>query len=68
MRLSSAAQDHFSVNLQDTSGRFAFDRLPAGLYTLEVTGTGAQRLHTANVALEAGVSHVEVVTLSNKDP
>jgi hypothetical protein len=67
VKLNSDSRDHFSVNLHDNGGRFEFDRLPPGLYTLEVTGTGGKLLHTAKVTLEAGVPHVEVVTLPSRD-
>ncbi|MBI3837282.1 MAG: carboxypeptidase regulatory-like domain-containing protein [Planctomycetia bacterium] len=67
VRLSTAAQDYFSADLQDSGGRFEFDRLPPGLYTLDVIGTGGQRLYTREITLAAGPPHVEVVTLSNKD-
>jgi hypothetical protein len=67
VRLSTGAQDYFSADLQDAGGRFEFDRLPPGLYTLDVIGPGGQRLYTREVTLAAGPPHVEVVTLSNKD-
>jgi hypothetical protein len=67
VRISTPAQDYFTADLQDSGGRFEFDQLPPGLYTLDVIGTGAQRLCTREVALQAGAPHVEVVTLSDKE-
>jgi hypothetical protein len=52
--LVSAQKDHCTVDLHEGGGRFVFDELPAGSYTLEIRSRTSQTLHQVPIALEAG--------------
>jgi hypothetical protein len=66
VRLSSP-QDTFTAHLDTSGGRFEFDQLPAGTYSLAVLDRNSRQIYTANVSLEPGDARTEDITLGG-DP
>jgi hypothetical protein len=64
-RLTSAALDHMSVDLAATEGRFEFDQLPPGEYTLEISGNGERALYSHRVKLEGGKARAESISITS---
>jgi Carboxypeptidase regulatory-like domain len=62
-RLASAKNDFFSGRLADREGRFEFDQLPEGDYTLSISGANGQPLESRKITLEAGKAHSETFDL-----
>lgn len=62
-RLMSADNHYLSDNLEAGEGRFEFDELPAGEYTLSITGAGGQQIDSRQLTLEAGKAHSEKIDL-----
>jgi protocatechuate 3,4-dioxygenase beta subunit len=63
-RLVSAAKDFYSVGLAASEGRFEFNQLPAGNYTLSIIGKGNQQLDSRMLKLDAGKAQTEIILVS----
>jgi protocatechuate 3,4-dioxygenase beta subunit len=65
VRLTSATNDTFTADLEETEGRFEFDELPAGEYQLEVFGPRQQSLSNQKLKLETGRVRSLVIDVAN---
>jgi hypothetical protein len=64
VRLTSNSNDSFVQSLDDTKGRFDFDELPDGEYTLAVNNRRGQSVNSRKVKLDSGKTQSLSVNVS----
>jgi hypothetical protein len=66
-RLTSAAKDTYTVDLEETAGQFNFDQLPAGDYELAIFHGAHEAAAKRTLKLTAGKVQIENVAISDDE-